>query len=120
MKQKHNTTNELTKQILEYLFREGAFVWRNNSLPVPITVNGRVVGYRPGSKSGVPDIVGCYKGRWLGIEVKTSKDRLSDVQRAFIANMKRVGGLVYVAHDFESFVEWFEQTKKTLENKSLK
>jgi len=43
------------KKIINYLEKNGAYV-------VKISV---------ASKKGVPDIIACYRGRFLGIEVKT-------------------------------------------------
>ena len=52
---KSSETNIATRRIIEFLtFDIGAFVWRSNVLPIPV----RGGGLRPGSKKGLPDIVG--------------------------------------------------------------
>ena len=59
-----------------------------------------------GSAPGVPDIVGILAdGRFLGIEVKTARGKLSPHQERFIANINDSGGLGFVARDVETVIE---------------
>ena len=47
----------------------------------------------PYGTSGVPDIICCYKGRFLGLEVKLPTGRLSELQKRTIQKINRAGGI---------------------------
>lgn len=46
--------------------------------------------------SGIPDIIICYHGRFVGIEIKTEKGKLTRLQAHTIERIKNAGGLAYV------------------------
>ena len=46
-----------------------------------------------GLTSGVPDIICCYKGRFLGLEVKLPIGALTELQKRAIARINRAGGI---------------------------
>ena len=43
--------------------------------------------------NGVPDIVCCYKGRFLGLEAKLPAGRLTELQKRAIDRINRAGGI---------------------------
>lgn len=43
--------------------------------------------------SGVPDIVCCYQGRFLGLEAKLPGGRLTELQKRAIDKINRAGGI---------------------------
>ena len=47
----------------------------------------------PYGTSGVPDIICCYKGRFLGLEVKLPSGRLTELQKRTIEKINRAGGI---------------------------
>lgn len=49
------------------------------------------------SQVGVPDILCCYKGRFIGIEVKNERGKTSPLQDVNIQQIKDAGGLAIVA-----------------------
>jgi len=55
----------------------------------------------PGSVSGKPDITGCYKGRYVGIEVKRPKGRITPLQADTLLKLKVCGAVVGVARCLE-------------------
>ena len=64
---------------------------------------------RPSGKAGLPDIMGILqpRGRLLGIEVKTGKDRLRPEQIGFHANARAAGALILVVKDYDDFInQW--------------
>ena len=61
-----------------------------------------------GSTPGVPDIVGIYNGRFLAIEVKTERGKLSPHQEKFIAAINANGGLAFVARSVDDVIENLE------------
>ena len=98
-------TNKTTNAILKFLFSAGIFAWRANVLPVPLLGGG----FRPGGKAGTPDILGILTktGRFLGIEIKSGRDRLRPEQIGFHKNAMDAGALILVVKDFEDFLtQW--------------
>ena len=47
----------------------------------------------PYGVSGVPDIICCYKGRFLGLEAKLPGSRLTPLQRRALEKINRAGGI---------------------------
>lgn len=71
----------------------GLLAWRNNSGALP-SRTGRVVRF---GLVGSPDILACYRGRFIGIEVKSSTGRQRDAQINFQRAFERSGGLYILA-----------------------
>lgn len=98
-------TNELTKIIIQHMNLTGFHCWRQN--------NGAVFNRKrdafmknPAHKLGIPDIIGFRKsdGKFLGIEIKTGKDKLSVHQEIFLAEAKTSGAICFVVNDsFKDF-----------------
>ncbi len=73
-------TNIVTCQIIDYLTLIGCKVWRNNT--GSIKVGRRLIKF---GLKGSSDIIGWNPaGRFIGIEIKTGNDKLSDDQKDFI------------------------------------
>lgn len=49
--------------------------------------------------SGVPDIVACYKGRFIGIECKASKNKPTDLQKKNLDAIVGSGGVALVINE---------------------
>ena len=50
-------------------------------------------------KSGVPDVIACYKGVFIGIECKaTEKNKPTDLQQRNLNDIKMKGGWALVIH----------------------
>lgn len=47
----------------------------------------------PYGTSGVPDIIACYKGRFMGFEAKLPGGLLTELQKRAIAKINRAGGI---------------------------
>ncbi len=47
----------------------------------------------PYGMAGIPDIICCYKGRFLGFEAKLPNGRLSELQRRAISKIIYAGGI---------------------------
>jgi Holliday junction resolvase len=50
-------------------------------------------------RSGVPDIVGCYKGHFFAIECKAGKGTTTALQDKNIKEIKKAGGQVIVVNE---------------------
>jgi Holliday junction resolvase len=57
------------------------------------------------TKSGVPDLLVCCNGHFLGIELKGPKGRPSELQLWNIEQIKKAGGIAMVLYpkDFDEF-----------------
>jgi Holliday junction resolvase len=50
-------------------------------------------------RSGVPDIVGCYDGKFFGIECKAGNNRLTALQERELVLITRAAGLAVVVNE---------------------
>ena len=50
-------------------------------------------------RSGVPDVVACYKGRVIGIECKAGKNKPTPLQQKNLDDITKEGGLAYVINE---------------------
>lgn len=51
------------------------------------------------ASSGAPDILVCYKGRFIGIECKAGKNTPSALQRRHLENISKAGGFALVINE---------------------
>lgn len=49
--------------------------------------------------SGVPDIVACYRGKFLGIECKAGKNKPTDLQLKNLRDIQNSGGVSLVVNE---------------------
>lgn len=70
----------ITNQILKYLKAQPCcFVFKEH---------GGLYG-----TSGIPDIICCYRGKFVAFEVKTEQGRLSKLQEITIERIQQAGGV---------------------------
>jgi hypothetical protein len=89
------TKGEIREAALKHFSALGWNCWRNNNTSP--TRRRTFIG-----KYGVPDIIGYLQyvgGEFLGVEVKTQGDRLSEAQKTFLIDLNKAGGFGYVAED---------------------
>lgn len=67
--------------------------------------------------SGLPDLFACYRGRFMGIEVKTPKtlNTVSARQAAILAQIDSAGGFAFVASSVEEVDETLNYINKLLD-----
>ena len=82
---------QLTRAIRQLLNSVGIFHWKAWGGPMSIP--------------GIPDIIGCFKGRFIGIEVKAPNGVVSDYQKEFIDRINEAGGLAFVARSVDDVIE---------------
>ncbi len=46
--------------------------------------------------SGVPDILGCINGRLIGLEVKSSTGKASEIQKYVLGQIRNAGGYAVI------------------------
>lgn len=49
--------------------------------------------------AGIPDLVGCYRGYFIGIEVKVGRNTPSEIQKAKIQMINDAGGYGIIVWD---------------------
>lgn len=78
---------KLQRDVQDYLESIGAYRFK---------VHGSVY-----MRAGIPDIIVCLKGRFIGIETKDGNNTPSELQKAHIRQIKKAGGIGFVAYSVE-------------------
>lgn len=93
---------QIENLILSYLKSKKILAWQNSSVGI---FDAKIGKYRRKNSIhrivGVSDILGIYAGRFLAIEVKSEKGRLSLPQKEFIDQINAQGGIAFVARSIE-------------------
>lgn len=113
------TANELTKSIITYIQLMGGQAERISTTGRVIdnrTTYTDVVGFKrtigttkwiPGTTTkGSADISATIQGKSVKIEVKIGKDKQSNAQIKYQAEVEKSGGIYYIARNFEDFYIW--------------
>lgn len=77
--------SKVKKVVTNYLKKMGAYYF------YPVTG-----GF---GRSGVPDIVACYKGLFFGIECKAGKGKPTALQKKNLEDIKAAGGFDWVVNE---------------------
>lgn len=117
------TANGLTKCIIHFVRLQGGQAERISTTGRPIDrrqkytdaigmqrVIGSIKWIKGTGTKGSADISATIAGRSVKIEVKIGADRQSEAQKQYQADIEKAGGSYYIAKDFTSFVEWYNQT----------
>ena len=104
-KKRQTKTAATTSAIVDWLRLNGAAAWTVDVQGTVRVVKGRQIRTFSNTTRGVPDIEACYKGMYLGIEVKTGYDKQSEQQIKFENRIKEAGGVYFVAKDFDDFLD---------------
>jgi hypothetical protein len=107
-KLRDDTANGLTKCITTFLKIQGAFASRINTTGIYRADLGKYV--RNTQRSGIADIIATYKGLSFQIEVKIGKDKMSQEQLKIKNEFEQSGGYYYIAKDFTSFKNWWQNS----------
>jgi len=103
------TETDLIKPSLQLLAMRGAFAWRNNTGGMPTPSGGFIRFGTPGSGdifAVLPD------GRFLTVELKCGKNKVTPAEAAFMAQVRDRGGVCIVAY---SITELDALLKETME-----
>ena len=92
---------DIQKSILDYLsYKENAFkCYCFRAQAGAIRTEGG--GYMRFGKAGVPDIVCCVKGKFIGLEVKNEKGKQSLNQQVAEGKIKHTGGKYYIVRSID-------------------
>ncbi len=91
------------KQIKEFL---------NSHPEKPFWMN--IIGGNPMQRGGVPDMLICYRGRFIAVEAKRAdgKGRLSEAQKVVIAEILHAGGYAFVAKTVDDVKNCFDEIRQ--------
>lgn len=56
-------------------------------------------------QAGLPDLIGCYRGRFFGVEVKMPGNKPSKIQRHIMRKIADAGGRVCVAYSVQDALD---------------
>jgi Holliday junction resolvase len=65
-------------------------------------------------RSGVPDVVACYEGQFIGIECKAGTNKPTALQLAELAKIDKAKGVTMIVN--ENNVAWIETTLNAIDN----
>ena len=85
------TERDVKRQVKDYLKLRGIFYF------CPL----QGLGCTP----GVSDFIGIYQGRFLAVETKAPKGKLTPAQTAFLDNVRKQGGIGLVAWSVDDVIE---------------
>lgn len=101
-KRRQGSESAIQSAILQYLKARRVFCWRQNVGGI-VDGRGRYVQF---GLTGCSDILGIMPGgRFLAIEVKTPKGRVSPAQDKFRRNVEGSGGLYILARSIDDVAE---------------
>jgi VRR-NUC domain. len=86
----------IVNRIIKYLKTlDGCFYWKEH---------GGMYG-----TSGIPDIICCYKGKFMAFEVKTPSGKLSKLQEITLKQIEKAGGVAAKVTSMEEVKEVLDE-----------
>ena len=64
--------------------------------------------------AGIPDIIACYKGRFIALEAKVGKNKPTKLQAATIDKIRQAGGTAAVVYSIEDVKAVLSEREVTL------
>jgi len=102
-----NTEAHIKSSCLKYLAKQGITAWNNPSGAVRIAPE-RWLHF---GKKGSSDILGILpKGRFLAVEVKAPRGRLTPEQKQFLDDVQKLGGLAVVVRSWKELDHVLRET----------
>lgn len=85
--------------------------WRNYTGPIIRGGGKKQIFFTANPAAGGPDIIVIFKGRFVGIEVKTKKGKLSEKQEGFMKNATKAGAFYFVVTSLDEAQKCIKQVK---------
>lgn len=114
-----STANGLTKCVIDYINLSGGQAERISNtgryidesiIVTDVLGNRKKIGtgkYIKGTgTNGTADISATFKGKSIKIEIKM-KDKQSEAQKEYQQSIERAGGIYFICHNFEEFLDKF-------------
>lgn len=106
-------------QYLQFLENKGeAYFIRANSFAGKFTRGNGSIGWIKNNKPGCPDIIVCYYGKFIGLEVKTPLGKQSDYQKIAQKMIENSKGYYAIVHKVGDVVDILRIVKKCYNNKN--
>ena len=94
------------RAVLEYLGGIGAVAVKFNNVGIFKSKTGAWI---PPRDLGVSDILACYKGKFIAIEIKSEGKKPTDWQLNFITRVNNAGGLAFWTDNIDQVIKTFEK-----------
>lgn len=102
---KKETANRITANIIRAVnMQPGCVAYRINN--VGVWDEAKQVHRRGNTEKGLPDVIASIRGRFVAIEVKAGKDRLSEDQKLRAFEIEKAGGVYFEARSTDSFLDF--------------
>jgi hypothetical protein len=111
MTNRRNTEDAIQRVIFQHLDLRGApdmFAFHPANGGYRSKVGAAILKHM-GVKAGVPDIVAVKGGKMFALELKADSGRVTDVQKAVHAALRRAGAYVAVAFGLDAALEQLKQ-----------
>jgi hypothetical protein len=96
---------QLVRQIIDYLNYKGHLVDRTQSGMIRGNYKGKGWAVKL-SRPGTADITGCSKdGKFIAVECKIGKNKPTELQYAYLEEIKKRGGIVRVAYSLDDVTD---------------
>jgi penicillin-binding protein-related factor A (putative recombinase) len=102
---KASNESQLVTACLQLLHVAGIFAWRQNNVGI-YDPSRKVYRKSKTAMPGVSDLLGIYKGRFLAIECKVGKNKVSEEQSAFLLRVQKEGGVALVCYSLDDLEAW--------------
>ena len=110
--------HQLQTAILQLIRWRGGVATRVNSGSAIYKDNSGRMNVIRGAERGTSDILACYRGRYMAIEVKFGRGKPSPAQLEFGTMVRDAGGLFMVAYDLDAVARLLDEVDA--EEKSTK
>ena len=64
--------------------------------------------------AGIPDIIACYKGYFVGLEAKVGNNKPSEIQKAKIKAINNAGGFAKVVWTMDEVIDFINYIDKEI------
>lgn len=99
MKKKGLSEKQIENQVLSWLKFKNIFAFKVKSMGTFDPTSKKFRSPSPWFRKGCPDILCCYKGKMIGLEIKTAIGRLSMNQKIFHQDLQMAEGKVFIIRD---------------------
>ncbi len=104
---KAETANQITRNIIRIANLQNKCVaYRVNN--VGVWDAAKQIHRKGNTEKGLPDVVMIYKGRFVGIEVKAGRDKMSEDQEKRRFEIERAGGVYFECRSTDAFIAFFK------------
>ena len=98
-------TNELTKDVIDWIILNGGMAWRSNNGGHWNESRQRFISGN--TTAGAPDVNSVIKGIYHGFEIKSKNDKVSPAQLIFKDKVEKAGGKYIIVTDIQQIIDIF-------------